>query len=72
MKTYDGKGQTISKTNYGVLNSEFFQKPNEAQYSEEKKLRTDSEFRSFFGRIEDTINCFRDLLTFSIFFGLQL
>ena len=24
----------------------------------------DSEFRSFFGRIEDTINCFRDLLTF--------
>ena len=25
----------------------------------------DSEFCSFFGRIEDTINCFRDLLTFS-------
>ena len=25
----------------------------------------DSEFRSFFGRIENTINCFWDLLTFS-------
>ena len=25
----------------------------------------DSEFRSFFGRIEETINCFRDLLTFN-------
>ena len=24
-----------------------------------------SAFRSFFGRIEETINCFRDLLTFS-------
>ena len=26
----------------------------------------DSEFRSFFGRIEDTINCFRDLLTLEV------
>ena len=26
----------------------------------------DSEFRSFLGRIEDTINCFRDLLTFNL------
>ena len=26
----------------------------------------DSEFRSFFGRIEDTIICFRDCLTFSL------
>ena len=26
----------------------------------------DSEFRSFFGRIQDAIICFRDLLTFSI------
>ena len=25
----------------------------------------DSEFRSFFGRIEEAINCFLDLLTFS-------
>ena len=25
----------------------------------------DSEFRSFFGRIEDTIICFQDCLTFS-------
>ena len=31
-----------------------------------KEGALDSEFRSFFGRIEDTINCFRDLLTFSI------
>ena len=30
-----------------------------------KKEAQDSEFRSFFERIEDTINCFRDLLTFS-------
>ena len=28
-------------------------------------LTQDSESRSFFGRIEETINCFRDLLTFS-------
>ena len=27
-----------------------------------KKEAQDSEFRSFFGRIEDTINCIRDLL----------
>ena len=26
----------------------------------------DSEFRSFMGRIEDTRNCFRDLLTFKL------
>jgi hypothetical protein len=28
-------------------------------------LTQDSEFRLFFGRIQETINCFRDLLTFS-------
>ena len=32
----------------------------------------DSEFRSFFERIEETINCFRDLLTFSPFSDLHL
>ena len=30
------------------------------------------EFRSFFGRIEDIINCFRDLLTFSKVKSVQL
>ena len=30
-----------------------------------KEDAQDSEFCSFFGRIEDTINCFRDLLTLS-------
>ena len=29
------------------------------------KYAQDSKLRSFFGRIENTINCFRDLLTFS-------
>ena len=32
----------------------------------------DSEFRSFFGRIDETINCFRDLLTFSYWKSLNL
>ena len=27
----------------------------------------DSELRLFLGRIQETINCFRDLLTFSVF-----
>ena len=30
-----------------------------------KEHAQDSEFRSFFGRIEETINCFRELLTFN-------
>ena len=29
-----------------------------------KEEGQESDFHSFFGRIEDTINCFRDLLTF--------
>ena len=40
------KGQSISKTNYGVLNS------------------PEKHFCKFFGRIEDTIICFRDWMTF--------
>ena len=55
------KGQYISKAIYGLLNSS----------RRRTKLTIlsifftqDSEFRSFFGRIEETINCFRDLLTF--------
>ena len=57
-----GKGQTIPKTNFGFLNSS----------NKRTKLTIlnddaqDSEFRSLFGRIEDTINCFRDLLTFTL------
>ena len=43
------KGQTISKENYGFLNS---------------PKNQDSDIRSFFGRIEETIICFRDCLTF--------
>ena len=31
-------------------------------------LAQDSEFCSFFGRIKETINCFRDLLTFNLSF----
>ena len=56
------KGQTISKANYGVLNSP---KKRTKLTILSKEEAQDSEFRSFFGRIEDTINCFRDLLTFS-------
>ena len=43
------------KKNYGVLDSP--KKTNETHYPEQ--------FRSFFGRIEETKICFRDLLTFS-------
>ena len=62
------KGQTVSKENYGVLNSS------------KKRMKItilniffiqDSEFRSFFGRIEETIYCFRDVLTFSLKVGLN-
>ena len=43
-------------------------KTNETHYPEHllfSKYAQDSEFPSVFGRIEKTINCFRDLLTFS-------
>ena len=48
--------------------SQFFQKTNETHYHEHllfSKYSQDSELRSFSGRIENTINCFQDLLTFS-------
>jgi hypothetical protein len=32
-----------------------------------KEGAQDSEFRSFFGRLQDTINCFRDLLTLKVY-----
>ena len=57
------KGQTISKVNYGILNSSTKQSKLTILSKEEAQ---DSEFRSFFGRIEETINCFRDLLTFKL------
>ena len=57
------KGQTISKANYGVLNSS---KKRTKLTILSKEDAQDSEFRSFFGRIEDTIICFRDLLTFKM------
>ena len=44
------KGQTISNANHGLLNSP----------KKQTKCTQDN-----FGRIEETINCFRDLLTFS-------
>ena len=56
------KGQKISKANYGFLNSPKKQTKLTILSKEDAQ---DSEFRSFFGRIEETINCFRDLLTFS-------
>ena len=55
------KGQTISKANYGFLNSSKKRTKLTILSKEDAK---DSEFCSFFGRNEDTINRFRDLLTF--------
>ena len=46
------KDQTISKANYGLLNSP------------KKRTKCTQDNHSFFGRIKETINCFRDLLTF--------
>ena len=58
------KGQWISKAIYGLLNSS----------KKQTKLTIlnifstqNSEFRSFYGRIENTIICFLNLLTFNIF-----
>ena len=56
------KGQFISKGRFGFLNSS---KKRTKLTILSKEVAQDNEFRSFFGRIEDTINCFRDLLTFS-------
>ena len=52
------KGQ---KSNYGTLNSSKKQTKLTILSREDAQ---DSEFRSFLGKIEKTINCFRDLLTF--------
>ena len=55
------KGQKISKAIYGLLNSSKKRTKLTILIKEDAQ---DSEFRSFFGRIEETINCFRDLLTY--------
>ena len=57
------KGQPISRANYVFLNSP---KKLTKLTILTKEDAQDSEFRSFFGRIKDTQNCFRDLLTFSM------
>ena len=56
------KGQTIPKANFGFLNSS---KKRTKLTILSKEDAQDSEFCSFFGIIEDTINYFQDLLTFS-------
>ena len=55
---YCHKGQTIWKANYGFLNSS---KKGKKLTILSREDAQDSEFCSFFGRIEDTINCLRDL-----------
>ena len=48
------KGQTISKPNYGFLNSP----KKRTKLTMSKEEAQDSEFRLFFVRIENTINYF--------------
>ena len=57
----------VSKSREKLWCSQFFQKTNKTHYSEYflfSKYAQDSEFRLCFGRVENTINCFLDLLTF--------
>ena len=49
------KGLTILKANYGFLNSS---KKGTRLTILSNEDAQDSEFHSYFGRIEDTINCF--------------
>ena len=51
------EGQKMSKVNYGVLNSSKKQQKLTILSREDAQ---DSEFRSSFGRNEETKNCFRD------------
>ena len=53
----------MSKANYGFLNSSKKQLKLTILSKEDAQ---DSEFSLFFGKIEETTNCFRDLLTFSL------
>ena len=54
------KGQTILKANYGLLKS-----PKKLTKRTQDSIL--SAFLSFFGRIEETIICFRDILTFTMY-----
>ena len=58
------KGQKISKSVYGMYPG-FSQKQTKLTIILSKEYAQDSEFPLFFGRIQETINCFRDLMTFS-------
>ena len=55
----------VSKSRKKLWCSQFFQKTHYPEHLFFSKYAQDSEFRSFFGRIEKTMNCFQDLLTFS-------
>ena len=57
--------QKVSKSRKKLWCSQFFQKTHYPEHLFFSKYAQDSEFRSFFGRIEKTMNCFQDLLTFS-------
>ena len=64
------KGQLISMGLFGVFNS--FKKRTKKRKNSTQQYYTSvisqvEFFCSFFGRIEDTIVCFRDLLTFKVF-----
>ena len=62
-RNYRIKGQLIFKSIHGLLDSPEKRKKLTILSIEDAQ---DNGFRSFFGRIEETINCFRDLLTFRI------
>ena len=63
------KGQTISKANYVFLN---FPKTWTKLTIPSKEYAQESKFRPFCGRIEDTKNCFPDLLTFGIMHNMHM
>ena len=59
----------VSKSRKKLWCSQFFQKTNEPHYPEHlpfSKYVQDRKLCSFFGRIKNTINCFRDLVTFRL------
>ena len=66
--------QTFSNISYGLRSGNLESKLWCPQFSQKKPKfialskedTQDSEFRSLFGRIEETINCHRDLPTFKI------
>ena len=58
----------VSKSRKKKWNSQFFQKTNETQELLRQFFQV---FRSFFGRIDNFKNCFRDLLTFTYSYFFQ-